>query len=249
MLKKIYLDAKRKEIKSILSNSNASHKQRCYLVGFLKSVQVGYSESEVLKIIGDLNCWQDYDARITAYQVSSIFKSPPLHKNNGEDVVLSKVKRGGSSGVRLNKLKTWYDKNGELHKKSEWGKEIPENQATQQQKQEANIRTVKDNEIVLDYDDKKTFQKAQQQFLQSEFNYYAYKTGQGGHVHLYFNEPVTKQQTQTTRRRFGCDPNYNGTHIAIENKPHFKHKTIKTQIQSRQGLNDISLLEVNENAN
>jgi hypothetical protein len=62
---------KQLQVHDILMHFNPTHEERLWLVGFLK--YAGYTQEEVFKII-DQHCqWQDYNPKITAYQVGTVF--------------------------------------------------------------------------------------------------------------------------------------------------------------------------------
>jgi hypothetical protein len=60
------------EIEAILQNPEATNAQRCFLVGRLGCVQVGYKEEEILEIIEKHNRWSDYLPRKTEYHVHKV---------------------------------------------------------------------------------------------------------------------------------------------------------------------------------
>jgi hypothetical protein len=70
-LNKINSDKKAISCAEILDALRPIHSQRLWLVGFLKFC--GYSMIEVLDIIHQHCQWADYDERITAQQVASVF--------------------------------------------------------------------------------------------------------------------------------------------------------------------------------
>jgi hypothetical protein len=74
-LNKVKSDKKALEVAAILDPPHPSHAQRLWLAGFLKFC--GYSMPEVLDIIHEHAQWADYDARITAQQVASVFHQRP----------------------------------------------------------------------------------------------------------------------------------------------------------------------------
>jgi len=71
-LHKIYSIKKRLDLFDILQAIHPTHSERLYLAGFLK--YAGYSYDEAFKIIDEHAQWEDYDPKITAYQLSSVFK-------------------------------------------------------------------------------------------------------------------------------------------------------------------------------
>ena len=79
-LNKIYSDKKAIEIQDILVAIHPTHSERLYLVGFLKHVD--YSMGEVLDIIREEAHWNDFNEKITAYQVGTIFRQPLQRTQN-----------------------------------------------------------------------------------------------------------------------------------------------------------------------
>ena len=78
MKKVINLDFIRKKnikesIEKILHNSNPSHNQRLWLVGFLYYCKL--NKEQISKFIADNNQWTDYNPKITSYQIESFFKN------------------------------------------------------------------------------------------------------------------------------------------------------------------------------
>jgi hypothetical protein len=74
-LNKVKSDKKALEVAAILGPPHPTHAQRLWLAGFLKFC--GYSMIEVLDIIHEHAQWADYDERITAQQVASVFHQRP----------------------------------------------------------------------------------------------------------------------------------------------------------------------------
>jgi hypothetical protein len=74
-LNKVNSDQKAISCAEILDAVRPTHSQRLWLVGFLKFC--GYSMTEVLDIIRDYCEWADYNDRVTAYQVGTIFHQRP----------------------------------------------------------------------------------------------------------------------------------------------------------------------------
>ena len=79
-LYKVKSDKKALEVAAILDPPHPTHAQRLWLAGFLKFC--GYSMVEVLDIIREHAQWADYDARITAQQVASVFHQRPQRTQN-----------------------------------------------------------------------------------------------------------------------------------------------------------------------
>lgn len=64
-------EQKRENVLNILCDAHARHNQRLWMAGFL--FYVGYSVSEICRIIKD-NCeWLDYNESYTEYQVNSVY--------------------------------------------------------------------------------------------------------------------------------------------------------------------------------
>jgi hypothetical protein len=74
-LNKVNSDPKAIACAEILEACRPTHAQRLWLVGFLKFC--GYDMSEVLGIIREQCQWADYNERVTAYQVGTIFHQRP----------------------------------------------------------------------------------------------------------------------------------------------------------------------------
>lgn len=79
-LNKVNSDKKAIECASILHAVRPTHPQRLWLVGFLKFCN--YSMPEVLDIIREQSHWSDYNERVTAYQVGTIFHQRPQRTQN-----------------------------------------------------------------------------------------------------------------------------------------------------------------------
>ena len=79
-LNKINSDKKAIECAGVLDASHPTHSERLWLVGFLKFC--GYSMAEVLDIIYDHAQWSDYNSRVTAYQVGTVFHQRPQQTQN-----------------------------------------------------------------------------------------------------------------------------------------------------------------------
>jgi DNA primase large subunit len=70
-LNKVVSDKKALEVAAILDACHPTHSERLWLAGFLKFC--GYSMAEVLDLIREHAQWGDYNERITAQQVASVF--------------------------------------------------------------------------------------------------------------------------------------------------------------------------------
>ena len=74
-LNKVNSDKKALECAAILEASHPTHSERLWLVGFLKFCS--YDMSEVQDVIREHCQWADYNERVTAYQVGTIFHQRP----------------------------------------------------------------------------------------------------------------------------------------------------------------------------
>ena len=79
-LNKVKSDKKALEVAAILDAFHPIHSERLWLCGFLKFC--GYSMTEVQDLIREHSQWADYDERITAYQVGTIFHQRPQRIQN-----------------------------------------------------------------------------------------------------------------------------------------------------------------------
>lgn len=79
-LNKVNSDKKAIDCADILDACHPTHPQRLWLCGFLKFA--GYSMAEVLDLIHEHTQWADYNARITAYQVGTVFRQSPQRTQN-----------------------------------------------------------------------------------------------------------------------------------------------------------------------
>ena len=71
-LHKIYSIKKQLQVFDILQAIHPTHPERLWLGGFLK--YTGYSHDETFEII-DKHCqWEDYDLKVTSYQLATIYK-------------------------------------------------------------------------------------------------------------------------------------------------------------------------------
>ena len=75
-LNKVNSDKKAISCSEILHAVRPTHPQRLWLVGFLKFCS--YSMPEVQDIIREHCHWSDYNERVTAYQVATVFRQRPL---------------------------------------------------------------------------------------------------------------------------------------------------------------------------
>ena len=79
-LNKINSDKKALECANILEAVRPSHFERLWLVGFL--MYAGYPMPDVLDIIQEHCQWSDYNERVTAYQVATVFHQRPKRTQN-----------------------------------------------------------------------------------------------------------------------------------------------------------------------
>jgi len=79
-LNKVNSDKKAIECANIIEAGHPTHSERLWLVGFLKFCS--YSMAEVLDIIHEHAQWSDYNSRITAYQVGTVFHQRPQQTQN-----------------------------------------------------------------------------------------------------------------------------------------------------------------------
>lgn len=79
-LNKINSDKKAIECANIIEAGHPVHSERLWVVGFLKFC--GYSMTEVLDIIREHSEWADYNERITAYQIGTVFHQRPQRTQN-----------------------------------------------------------------------------------------------------------------------------------------------------------------------
>jgi len=79
-LNKINSDKKAIECAAILEAGHPTHAERLWLVGFMKFCS--YTMIEVLDIVHQHCQWADYNERLTAYQVGTIFGRYPQSTMN-----------------------------------------------------------------------------------------------------------------------------------------------------------------------
>jgi len=79
-LDKIYSIKKQLQIFNILQAIHPTHPERLWLAGFLK--YAGYSYDGTFKIIDEHAQWEDYDPKITSYQLATVYKQPHRNGNN-----------------------------------------------------------------------------------------------------------------------------------------------------------------------
>ena len=88
-LHKIYSIKKQLEIFDILQAIHSTHSERLFLAGFLK--YAGYSYDETFKIIDEHCQWEDYDPKVTSYQLSTIFNQ--LHRTSSNTSTNRRVRK------------------------------------------------------------------------------------------------------------------------------------------------------------
>lgn len=116
-LHKIQSIKKQLQIFDILQALHPTHAERLWLVGFLK--YTGHSYNEVIGIIDQHGEWDDYNAKVTAYQVATIFKQPH-RKTNGD----SKRRARKWDLTPLEEYKIKYARSMEAHRiNEEWMRE------------------------------------------------------------------------------------------------------------------------------
>jgi hypothetical protein len=99
------------------------------------------------------------------------------------------------------------------------------------------IRTLANNEIALDLDTKSDFKRAVHLFDEYELkgNCRTWQGSNGGHVSLFFNQPVTSSLRNMVRGFFNGDPGQ--TNISVEGMPHQKTGNVVQVIKERKGHN------------
>ncbi|AJP62017.1 hypothetical protein [ANMV-1 virus] len=99
-LNKVNSDKKVLECAEIFRACHPTHAQRLWLVGFLKFC--GYNMPEVLDIIREHAQWGDYNERVTAYQVGTIFHQRPQRTQSS---VTRKVRKWDLSPVEVLRIR------------------------------------------------------------------------------------------------------------------------------------------------
>ena len=84
LLYRIKTKKKCEDILNVLKNPIATHYERLWCAGFLNFC--GYSKSDVMDIVRVLNCWADYNPRITYYQICSVFKDSVVYRSFPKDL-------------------------------------------------------------------------------------------------------------------------------------------------------------------
>jgi hypothetical protein len=79
-MNKVNSDKKVIELAAILDACHPTHAERLWFVGFLKFC--GYSMIDVIDLIHEHAQWGDYNERITAYQVGTIFHQHKVGTNH-----------------------------------------------------------------------------------------------------------------------------------------------------------------------
>ena len=95
-----------------------------------------------------------------------------------------------------------------------------------------NQRQILPCEIVLDLEEKEQLKPTIEKLKQTSAKFYIYETGSRGyHIHLFFNQDLTKRQKETIIQYFGADIQKAGGLIALEFAPHWKSGKIKKEVQ------------------
>jgi hypothetical protein len=127
---------------------------------------------------------------------------------------------------------------------SKWIKHI-DAQADEKFLEIANNRTILPNEIVIDIEEPEQFQGTLEQ-IKRDFEFYsAYSTGSRGyHIHIFFEEPVDKENKKEVIEIYNGDKQKatERTMIALENCPHWKTGKNKTLIEEVIGFNSINAI-------
>lgn len=105
------------------------------------------------------------------------------------------------------------------------------------------IRTTAANEVSLDLDSPDLFTRGLRLFdkLNLKGNCRTWPKALGGHISLFFEEPVTPELREEVRTFFGGDPNQ--VNISVEGKPHHKTGQIVEVVKKRPGLNKNNLTD------
>ena len=115
----------------------------------------------------------------------------------------------------------------------------------------ANLRTLFDDEIVLDYENKVDAYYWIQKLKEKGYNFSVWDSGSRGiHVHIYITQLATLNENERIKYRekfiekYGGDMSKKSGWLALEWRPHFKTGNIKTLISEYKGDNpfDIEML-------
>jgi hypothetical protein len=108
--------------------------------------------------------------------------------------------------------------------------------------EKVNNRTICQNEIVLDIEDKTNFEQLKEKLsspLINDCDILMYDTGSRGlHIHLWYNNPISTKIKENLIKIFGADALKSGEYspIALENVPHWKTGKKKELIWERKNL-------------
>jgi len=114
------------------------------------------------------------------------------------------------------------------------------------EKQQANLRQLFPNEIILDIEDKNKLKEIIKSLKDKKWFYNLYDTGsRGNHIHLFFSNldnlelDIRNAIRKTVIKEFECDVSKASEFglIALEDKPHFKTGKNKTIIEVNEGIN------------
>jgi len=110
---------------------------------------------------------------------------------------------------------------------------------TEHERNEANLREIMSNEIILDIDNPEQLTEIENKLEKLNLSYTEWNTGSRGfHIRLVFPDLVLCPEEQCKLIReyviaeFGTDPKKKTGLLAIENKPHFKTGKLKTLIKT-----------------
>lgn len=105
------------------------------------------------------------------------------------------------------------------------------------------VRTVAENEIALDIDTKEDYERAVSIFnlYQLKGNCRSWVGAKGGHVSLFFSEPVSKEFREMVREFFNGDKGQ--INISVEGRAHQKTGNIVEIVAKREGFNDVETVK------
>lgn len=159
----------------------------------------GHSEADLLDFIYTQTNWHEYSTKknknVNGFVKLSQWAVSRTKKNN----LFSPSKE--SSTELKQKVKEWFFDKG-------W------------------VRTTYENEVALDIDSKKQFDLDVRFFKEKGFkgNCRTWKDAKGGHISLFFDEPVTAEFRKKCKFVFGADPNSINT--SVIGKPHQKTENL-----------------------
>lgn len=104
------------------------------------------------------------------------------------------------------------------------------------------VRTTMFNEVALDLDSKESFNAAVKIFdsWNLKGNCRTWIGAKGGHISLFFDQPIDKSFKEKVRIFFGGDPGQ--VNISVENKLHHKTGSTVNLIRENKGVNPIKEL-------